>query len=88
MHTESPDLPGIAVVFGSSGGIGSALVAALSRNPRYIAVLGYSRSGPLTFDLTDEASIAAAATRIAQSGHPRRTLIDATGALTADGCIA
>ncbi len=88
MHTESPDLPGIAVVFGSSGGIGSALVAALSRNPRYIAVLGYSRSGPLTFDLTDEASIAAAATRIAQSGHPLRTVIDATGALTAEGCIA
>ena len=84
MPQETPNLPGIAVVFGASGGIGSALVAALSQNPRYVEVLGFSRSGPLTFDLTDEASIAAAATRIAQSGQPLRTVIDATGALAAD----
>jgi NAD(P)-dependent dehydrogenase (short-subunit alcohol dehydrogenase family) len=88
MPQETPNLPGIAVVFGSSGGIGSALVAALSQNPRYVEVLGFSRSGPLTFDLADEASIATAAARITESDQPLRTVIDATGALAAEGCIA
>lgn len=88
MPTETPNQPGIAVVFGASGGIGKALLAALSPNPRYSDVLGFSRSGPLAFDLTDEASISAAAARIAQSCQPLRTVIDATGALAAEGCIA
>ena len=88
MPTETPNQPGIAVIFGASGGIGRALVSALSRNPLYLEVLGFSRSSPLNFDLTDEASIAAAAARIAQSGQPLRTVIDATGALAAEGCIA
>lgn len=88
MPTETPNQPGIAVVFGASGGIGRALVSALSRNQLYKEVLGFSRSGPLAFDLTDEASIANAAARIAQSGQPLRTVIDATGALAAEGCIA
>lgn len=88
MPTEPPNQPGIAVVFGASGGIGKALLAALSHDPRYSEILGFSRNGPLTFDLTDEASIANAAARIAQSGQPVRTVIDATGALAAEGCIA
>ena len=88
MPTETPNQPGIAVVFGASGGIGKALLAALSRDPRYSEVLDFSRSGPLAFDLTDEESIAAAAARITQSGQPVRTVIDATGALAAEGCIA
>jgi len=88
MPQEIPNLPGIAVVFGANGGIGSALVAALSQNPRYVEVLGFSRSGPLTFDLTDDASIATAAARITESDQPLRTVIDATGALAAEGCIA
>lgn len=88
MPIETPNQPGIAVVFGASGGIGRALVSALSRNPLYKEVLGFSRSGPLYFDLTDEASIANAAARISQSGQPLRIVIDATGALAAEGCIA
>lgn len=88
MPSETPNQPGIAVVFGASGGIGRALVAALTQNPRYMDVLGFSRRGPLRFDLTDETSIAAAAARIAQSSQPVRTVIDATGALAAEGCIA
>lgn len=88
MNTPNPDHAGIAVVFGATGGIGQALVTALSRDPRHTEVLGFSRSAPHTFDLTDEASIAAAAARIAQSSQPLRTVIDATGALAAEGCIA
>jgi NAD(P)-dependent dehydrogenase (short-subunit alcohol dehydrogenase family) len=42
----------IAVVFGASGGIGGALVAALTALGDFDAVLGYSRPD---FDLPDEA---------------------------------
>lgn len=77
-----------AIVFGASGGIGSALVAALNQDPRYSEVIAFSRGGTHPFDLTDEPSIAAAAASVAQSAHPIRTIIDATGALADDGCIA
>lgn len=77
-----------AIVFGASGGIGSALVATLSQDPRYAEVIAFSRGGPHPFDLTDEPSIAAAAASVAQNAHPIRTIIDATGALADDGCIA
>lgn len=59
-----------AVVFGASGAIGKALVAALSNDPRYARVHAGARSPlvdaapnvvPFTFDLLDESSIAAAA---------------------------
>lgn len=88
MTPTTPDSTGIAIVFGASGGIGSALVAALNQNPRYSEVIAFSRSGPHPFDLTDEPSIAAAAASAAQSAHPIRTIIDATGVLADDGCIA
>lgn len=77
----------IAIVFGASGGIGRALVAALDKDPRYSEVLAYSRSGPLAFDLTDERSIEAAAHAVANAGQAVRTIIDATGALAAEGCV-
>lgn len=76
-----------AIVFGASGGIGSALTAALRRDPRYGEVLPFSRSGPHTFDLTDEHSIATAAAEVAAAGLTIRTVIDATGALAAEGCV-
>lgn len=61
-----------AAVFGGSGGIGAALVAALAGDPRCAAVHAGARgdlaaSGKVSafrFDLTDEASIAAAAEAI------------------------
>ncbi|MEY4054991.1 MAG: hypothetical protein RL519_326 [Pseudomonadota bacterium] len=61
-----------AVIFGASGGIGAALAAAVVASGRYQRVWAGSRGGtlaptgatPFAFDLTDEASIAAAAQRI------------------------
>ena len=61
MANETQSTSGIAIVFGASGGIGGALVAALGKDARYTEVLAFSRNGPLTFDLTDEPSIEAAA---------------------------
>jgi len=88
MTTATPAPNATAIVFGASGGIGSALVAALSQVPRYAEVIAFSRSGPHPFDLTDEPSIAAAAASVAHRAHPIRIIIDATGALADDGCIA
>jgi len=49
----------VAVIFGASGGIGGALVAALQARNEFDLVLGYSRRADPGFDLTDEDSIAA-----------------------------
>ncbi|MEM7524027.1 MAG: SDR family NAD(P)-dependent oxidoreductase [Pseudomonadota bacterium] len=51
-----------AVVIGATGGIGAALADALERSPAAAAVHRLSRRGGV--DLTDEASLAAAAARI------------------------
>lgn len=87
MTNNTPSSSGLAVVFGASGGIGSALVTAIGKDPRYSGVLAFSRSGPLTFDLTDESSIEAAAAEVLETGQTIRTIIDATGALAAEGCV-
>lgn len=76
-----------AVIFGASGGIGAALAAAVAASGRYQRVWAGSRAGtdtpagttPFAFDLTDEASIAAAASLVG----PEVTLaIVATGILS------
>lgn len=67
------------LLVGASGGIGSALAAALSKTD--LTMLSRSRDG---FDLTNEASIAAAAARIEA---PLDLIIDATGALEIDGAV-
>jgi NAD(P)-dependent dehydrogenase (short-subunit alcohol dehydrogenase family) len=72
-----------AVVIGSSGGIGSAVAARLSADPRCGEVVALSRAGGL--DLLDEASIEAAAARIREGGAPPDLVFDATGALVVDG---
>jgi len=79
-------------VFGASGGIGAALVAALSVRADVAQVWAGGRSGvgvpgpkvaSFAFDLLDEASIAAACAAI---GGPLDLVIVATGRLTyADG---
>jgi NAD(P)-dependent dehydrogenase (short-subunit alcohol dehydrogenase family) len=78
---------GCAVVVGASGGIGGALVDALGDDPIFDSVFAWARSfepsihGKLRrirVDITNEASIAAAATQI---GLPLRLVIVATGAL-------
>ncbi len=75
--------PGLrALVWGASGGIGGAFVAALGANPRVGKVMAASRSAaaPWTFDLENEASIAAVAKAAAADG-PLDLVLVATGVL-------
>ncbi len=66
-----------AVVVGASGGIGSALVARLTADPRVTRVHAFSRQGDVPLDLTDEGSVAAAAASVTAP----RLVIVATGVL-------
>lgn len=77
-----------AAVFGASGGVGAALTEALAADPRCARVFAGSRSGaapaaprtqPFRFDLTDEASIAAAAQGFGEA--PLHLVLVATGLL-------
>ncbi len=68
-----------ALVIGSSGGIGGALVVSLERQG--VPVVGLSRRNE-GLDLTDEASIVAVAGRLQ---GPFDLIIDATGALEISG---
>ena len=70
---------GIAVVAGASGGVGAALVRALRAQGGFDEVGELARTGEPAFDITDEASIAAAAQAL--SGRDVRLVIDATGFL-------
>lgn len=76
---------GVAIVVGASGGIGKALLARLSAQPRFRAVLGLGRTSSPRLDLTDEASIAAAARHVEALGAELRLVIDASGILHGDG---
>lgn len=78
----------VAVVFGASGGLGSALLGALEEGGRFSRVIGFARSGLPSVDITDEASVKAAAASIRAIGVAPGLVIDATGILQADGCIA
>ena len=77
-----------AVVVGAGGGIGAALVAALLRRGADGPVVALSRVAPDAaaglvagrIDVTDEASIAAAAALVAEQPPPRLVLV-ATGTL-------
>lgn len=72
-----------AVVLGASGGIGAALAEALEDEGTYDVVHALSRSGAPAVDITDEASLVAAAARIA-AGPPPALVIVATGLLHRD----
>ncbi|WP_425086784.1 SDR family NAD(P)-dependent oxidoreductase [Stappia sp.] len=72
---------GIAVVIGSTGGIGSAIMDALNASGRFGSVIGLSRRSDPPLDLLDEASIEAAAAAVRQRG-PLRLVVDATGILS------
>jgi len=69
------------LVIGGSGGIGRALVSLLGGRE---AVVALGRSSDPRIDLTDEASLEAAA-RVLCAQAPFARIIDATGALTIDG---
>lgn len=68
-----------ALVIGASGGIGAALARALEDRGAEVARLSRRADG---FDLTDEASVAAAAAALP---GPWELIFDATGALEIDG---
>ncbi len=75
--------PASAVIIGASGGIGAALEEALLDEGEFTQVHGFarSRSGAQHIDVTDEASIAAAAEHAAKAAAPPRLVIVATGLL-------
>ena len=78
----------LAVVIGSSGGLGTAMLAQLQGDPNYTQALGLSRSTEVSVDYLDESSIAKAAQSTAslctRSGLELRLLIVATGFLHGD----
>jgi NAD(P)-dependent dehydrogenase (short-subunit alcohol dehydrogenase family) len=67
---------GVAVVVGSGGGIGRALVEGLGRAAAFREVVGFSRA---QLDVTSEASVAAAVRGLPDG--QLRLMIDATGVL-------
>ena len=71
-----------ALVIGSTGGLGSALVQVLT--DRGVTVSQLSRGNDPAFDLCNGASIRDAASRLAEAG-PFDLIFDATGALEIDG---
>lgn len=71
---------GNAVVFGASGGIGSALVDVLRDRCNLAGVIGFSRSSCPAIDLLNEASLKEAAAFAAAQGDIR-IVVDATGFL-------
>jgi NAD(P)-dependent dehydrogenase (short-subunit alcohol dehydrogenase family) len=80
-----------AVIFGSSGGIGRALVAAALADGQYAQVFAVSRTGAthpgavaIQADFTDDDSLAAAAASIAKTG-PVRLCVVASGLLSGEG---
>jgi len=84
LHSFGTDLT--AVVFGASGGIGSAFVAALRDDPAIAGVHSISRKGDSDFhcDYHDEHSIAEVAAAISSQG-PVHLVIVATGILHDEG---
>ncbi len=77
---------GSAIIIGASGGIGAALADDLQEEGRHDVIHRFARSfpAPHRIDVTDEASIAAAAALVRDSGRPPRLVIVATGLLHAD----
>lgn len=73
---------GSAVVIGASGGIGAALAAALDAEGQFAPVHRFARSweGARHLDVTDEATIAAAAATVAAGPAPDLVVV-ATGVL-------
>jgi len=70
----------VAVVFGASGGIGSALANRLQAGRRFGCVVRFSRNSKPAVDLLTEASLEEAAAYAAAKGNIR-LILDATGFL-------
>lgn len=76
---------GQAVVIGSSGGIGTAMMVALRDCGLYSGVMGLNRKSVPSIDLLDEQSIAEAARDLANAHDDIRLVVDATGILSWEG---
>ena len=74
---------GSAIIIGASGGIGAALSDALQAGGRHDVIYRFARSfpAPHRIDITDQASVAAAAALVRDNGPPPRLVIVATGVL-------
>ena len=72
----------IAVIFGASGGIGSAVRDRYEARGGYDKVIALHRKSEPPLDLLDELKIQTCAEEIRESGDEVRLLFDATGALT------
>ena len=82
MHVKKSAEPeGVALVFGSSGGIGGALVKQLERTRRFEEVRSFARSGSPSFDLTQEETIQNAALVLSKQKKTPRLIFVATGFL-------
>ena len=77
----------LAVVVGASGAIGGAIHERLQETGEFAEVMALSRRGTPALDLTDEASIAEAAERVAARDLPLRLVFDATGYLHGAGAM-
>jgi NAD(P)-dependent dehydrogenase (short-subunit alcohol dehydrogenase family) len=85
--SSAPSRASIAVVIGSTGGIGQALFDALTQDTRYAQVIGLSRRSLPALDLTDEASIAVSAAYLGGLPGEIRLIILATGVLQGQGTL-
>lgn len=70
-----------AVVIGASGGIGGAVVDALSADPACAQVVGFSRRGERRIDLSDENSVATASKAFEDAFGEADLIFNAAGAL-------
>jgi NAD(P)-dependent dehydrogenase (short-subunit alcohol dehydrogenase family) len=74
----------LAIVFGATGGIGTAIAEALAEGGRFNRVLCLSRYSDPPVDILDEDSISAAAAFAVSLALPVRLVIVATGVLKSD----
>ena len=75
------NLKKIAVVIGSSGGLGSALYNSLKEEKKYDAVIGFHRNSKPAIDVTDEKSVKEIAKFITEKEYKISLLINAVGYL-------
>jgi NAD(P)-dependent dehydrogenase (short-subunit alcohol dehydrogenase family) len=79
---ESFRAGGTAIVIGATGGIGSAIADAIEGSAHFGETIRLSRRGSIPIDLTDEASIEAAALAVGDRQAPVRLIVIATGLLS------
>lgn len=82
---DSLNKDGLAVVIGSTGGIGAAVIDALRESGGFAEIVGFSRGSQPGLDLLDEQSIVLAADSIKARKSELRLVFDATGFLHGDG---